>query len=175
MEIVTYVCAGAITHRDNMGDEGHTETGDAQTMSAGTGVVHAEYNREQRTTTISQIWILPDRRSAKPNWGSKTFPKAADESAFEVLASDRPADVESDALPLNADAAVLATTLKAGQTLRQSLAVGRAVYLVPASGTVAVNGVPVNARDGAVIRDEAEIVVTAREEVELVVVEAAAA
>jgi redox-sensitive bicupin YhaK (pirin superfamily) len=67
MEIITYVREGAITHKDNMGNQGRTEAGDVQIMSAGTGVVHAEYNLESTTTKIFQIWIVPDRRGAKPN------------------------------------------------------------------------------------------------------------
>ena len=174
MEIITYVREGAITHRDNMGNEGRTEAGDVQIMSAGTGIVHSEYNREAVTTKIFQIWILPDRRGVQPGWGSKTFPKAARDAAFEVLASGRPGDADSGALPLNANAAVLATTLQPGQTLRQKLAPGRVAYLVPATGAVDVNGTLVSARDGVAIRDEDEIRVSARESAELVLVEAAA-
>ncbi len=174
MEIITYVREGAITHRDSMGNEGRTAAGDVQIMSAGTGVVHSEYNLEPQTTKLFQIWVLPDQRGAKPNWGAKTFPRASRDAAFEVLASGRPADAGSGALPLNADSAVLAATLRAGQTLRHAIATGRVAYLVPASGSVEVNGTLVNARDGAAIRDEAEIVVTAREDAELVMVEAKA-
>lgn len=174
MEIVTYIRQGAITHRDSMGNVGRTEAGDVQIMSAGTGVVHSEYNLEATPTRLFQIWIFPDIRGAQPNWGTKTFPKATREAAFEVLASGRPGDVESGALKLNANAAVLAATLKAGQTLRQPLSAGRTAYLVPATGSIEVNGVPVNTRDGAAIVDETEIVVTAREDAELVLVDAAA-
>lgn len=174
MEIVTYIREGAITHRDSMGNVGRTEAGDVQIMSAGTGVVHSEYNLEAVPTRLFQIWIFPDRRGAKPNWGTRTFPKAAREAGFEVLASGRPGDVESGALPLNANAAVMAATLKAGQTLRHALAPGRTAYLVPATGSIEVNGVAVSTRDGAAIVDEAEIVVTAREDAEVVLVEAAA-
>ena len=174
MEIVTYVREGAITHRDSMGNEGRTEAGDVQIMSAGTGVTHSEYNLEDVATRLFQIWILPDRRGVKPNWGAKTFPKSAREAAFEVLASGRPADADSGALPLNADAAVLAATLKAGQTLRQTLGAGRAAYLVPATGVIEVNGQAMGTRDGAAISDVTEIVVTAREDAELVLVEVAA-
>ncbi|NOG72974.1 pirin family protein [Roseicella sp. DB1501] len=173
MEIVTYVRDGAITHRDSLGNEGRTEAGDVQIMSAGTGVVHSEYNLEPETTRIFQIWIIPDRRGATPNWGAKQFPKASREAGFEVLASGRPQDAESGALPLNVDGAVLATTLKAGQTLRQPLAEGRAAYLVPAKGAVTVNGVALGARDGAGIVDEPVIEITAGEDAELVLVEVA--
>ena len=92
MEIITYVREGAITHRDNLGNEGRTEAGDVQIMSAGTGVVHSEYNLEPEATRIFQIWIMPDRRGAKPNWGAKAFPKEQREAGFEVLASGRPQD-----------------------------------------------------------------------------------
>ena len=175
MEIVTYVREGAITHRDSLGNEGRTEAGDVQVMSAGTGVVHSEYNLEPVPTTLFQIWILPDRRGARPSWGTRRFPKAAREAGFEVLASGRPQDEGKGALPLNADGAVMAATLKAGQSATLPLAPGRVAYLVPAKGAVTVNGVAVGARDGVAIRDEAEIAVTATEDAELVLVEVAAA
>jgi redox-sensitive bicupin YhaK (pirin superfamily) len=174
MEIITYVREGAITHRDNMGNEGRTEAGDVQNMSAGTGVVHAEYNLEPTTTRIFQIWIVPDRRGVKPAWGAKSFPKEQREAGFEVLASGRPGDAGAGALPINVDGAVMAATLKKGQTLVQQLAPGRAAYLVPARGAVTVNGQAVAARDGAGIVDEASIAITATEDAELVMVEVAA-
>ena len=92
MEIITYVREGAITHKDSLGKTGRTEAGDVQIMSAGTGVVHSEYNLEPETTRIFQIWIIPDRRGVKPNWGAKEFPKATREAGFEVLASGREQD-----------------------------------------------------------------------------------
>ncbi|HET6183183.1 MAG TPA: pirin family protein [Acetobacteraceae bacterium] len=174
MEIITYVREGAITHRDSVGNEGRTAAGDVQIMSAGTGIVHSEYNFEPGPTKIFQIWILPDRKGAPPGWGAKTFPKASRAADFEVLASGRAEDAASGALHINADAAVLAATLKEGQTLRRKLGQGRVAYLVPATGAMEVNGARVNARDGAAIRDEAEIAITARAGSELVLVDVAA-
>src|SRR6185503_5669088 len=66
MEIITYVREGAITHRDNLGNQGRTEAGDVQVMSAGTGITHSEYNRESAATKIFQIWIIPDRERRPP-------------------------------------------------------------------------------------------------------------
>jgi redox-sensitive bicupin YhaK (pirin superfamily) len=172
MEIITYVRQGAITHKDNMGNEGRTEAGDVQIMSAGTGVVHSEYNLESEVTKIFQIWIIPDRQGATPNWGAKSFPKAGRDARFEVLASGREGD--TDALPINADAAVMAATLAKGQELTHALPAGRVAYLVAARGSVSVNGQMLSLRDGAAIRDEAEIRITADDEAELVMVEAAA-
>ena len=174
MEIITYVREGAITHRDNLGNEGRTEAGDVQIMSAGTGVTHSEYNLESTTTKIFQIWILPDRRGAAPNWGAKTFPKTAGEAKFEVLAGGREGDAATGALPINADAAVMAATLAKGQELKLTLAPGRAAYLVPAKGSATVNGHMLGERDGAAIEGESEVTIIANDEVELVLVEVAA-
>ncbi|WP_439553222.1 pirin family protein [Falsiroseomonas sp.] len=173
MEIITYVREGAITHRDNMGNEGRTGAGDVQIMSAGTGVVHAEYNLEPETTKIFQIWIMPDQRGAKPNWGAKTFPKAGREAAFEVLASGRPGDAGTGALPINVNGAVMAATIARGQTLTQPLATGRAAYLVLAKGAATVNGAALHERDGVGIAREEAVTITATEDAEVVMVEVA--
>ncbi|KQY83613.1 MULTISPECIES: pirin family protein [unclassified Brevundimonas] len=168
MEIITYVRTGAITHEDSMGNKGRTGAGDVQVMSAGTGVRHSEFNLEDETTTLFQIWIEADVRGAKPAWGAKVFPKHDRTGQFSVLASGDPTD---EALTINADAKVLGATLNAGESLTYSLAEGRHAYLVPAVGAVEVNGVPLNARDGAAIRDEAEITITAKADAELVMVD----
>lgn len=174
MEIITFVREGAITHKDSMGNVGRTGAGDVQIMSAGRGVTHSEYNLEPQTTRIFQIWILPDVRGAEPRWGAKEFPKARGDGAITVLASGRPADAGGEALPINADAAVMATTLTRGQSATLALAPGRAAYLVPARGSVTVNGVAVGPRDGAAISDVAEAVITATDDAEVVLVEVAA-
>ncbi|MBY0329161.1 MAG: pirin family protein [Acetobacteraceae bacterium] len=174
MEIITYVREGAITHKDSMGNEGRTEAGDVQIMSAGTGVVHGEWNLEPEVTKIFQIWIIPDRLGAAPHWGAKRFPKAAARDAgFEVLASGRAQDAGTGALPINVDGAVMAATLPAGQAVTLDLAPGRAAYLVPARGAVTVNGAALGARDGAAIREERRVEIAAAEDAEVVLVEVA--
>lgn len=170
MEIITYVRAGAITHRDSLGNEGRTEAGDVQVMHAGTGIVHAEYNRDAGPCTLFQIWILPDQRGVKPGWQARVFPKSS-EGTLEVFASGRMQDADKGALPLYADAALFAGTLKAGQKITQTLAADRAAYLVPARGSVLVNGVPAGARDGLAIVDEPTLEIVADVEAELVIVE----
>lgn len=174
MEIVTFVRQGAITHKDNLGNEGRTEAGDVQVMSAGTGIVHAEYNLEPDATRIFQIWIEPDRRGAKPSWGAKQFPRDNRDGAFSLLAGGRAGDAEAGALPINANAAVYAATVKAGQSVRHTLGDGRKAYLVPATGAVTVNGVAAGARDGVAIDDVPAVEVTATEDTELVLVDVAA-
>ena len=166
MEIITYVRSGAITHRDNLGNEGRTEAGDVQVMHAGRGIVHAEYNKEPVETRIFQIWLMPNRAGVAPGWGARAFPGAGE--GLRVLASG---DGRDGALPLYADGAVLAGRLEAGQSIQHRLEPGRRAYLVPASGTVTVNGVRVSTRDGAAIEGETALAIKAEDAAELVIVE----
>jgi len=172
MEIVTYVRTGAITHKDSLGNEGRTEAGDVQVMSAGTGITHAEYNVEDVETTLFQIWILPDRDKLgqPPKWGAKPFPKSDRAGGWAVLASGHEGD--RDALPINADARVAGATVNAGETLDYALN-GRKGYLVAATGSLEVNGEIANQRDGVAIADVDTVTITALEDSELVLVETA--
>lgn len=171
MEIITYVRDGAITHQDSLGNKGRTVAGDVQVMSAGSGVRHSEYNLEPETTRIFQIWIEPTQGGGQPTWGSKPFPKADRSGKLVTIASGFASD--TDALPIRADARVLATTLKAGETATYDAEKARHLYLVPAVGSVEVNGVRVNARDGAAIHGETKLTITALADAELVLVDAA--
>ncbi|WP_158807515.1 pirin family protein [Beijerinckia sp. L45] len=171
MEIITYVTQGAITHQDSLGNTGRTEAGDIQVMSAGTGVRHSEFNLEDETTRLFQIWILPDARGAAPAWGAKPFPKGERSGRFVALASGVAGD--ADVLPIRADARLLGATLKAGESADYSVDTSRHLYLVPAKGSVTVNGVALAERGGAAITGETAIRVTAIEDSELVLVDAA--
>jgi hypothetical protein len=169
MEIITYVRSGAITHQDSMGNSGRTEAGDVQVMSAGAGVRHSEYNREDETTTLVQIWIEPKTRGGDPSWGAKPFPKSDRSGQFMALASGFAED--TDALPIRAEARVLGATLKAGQSTSYDLAPGRHGYLVLAAGSADLNGLTLQTRDGAAVRDEGKLTVTALTDAELVLVD----
>jgi redox-sensitive bicupin YhaK (pirin superfamily) len=171
MEIITYVRDGAITHQDSLGNTGRTEAGDVQVMSAGSGVRHSEYNREAGPTRIFQIWIMPTGHGKAPAWGARPFPKDARAGRFVVLASGLAGDAE--ALPIRTDARVLGASLGAGESADYELGSGRHAYLVPARGRVEVNGVALEPRDGAAIRDEAVIRVRALDDAVVVLVDAA--
>jgi redox-sensitive bicupin YhaK (pirin superfamily) len=171
MEIITYVRQGAITHKDSLGNEGRTEAGDVQVMSAGSGIRHAEYNLEPGTTTLFQIWIEPSTKGGAPSWGARPFPKGDRAGKFVTLASG--IDGDADALPIRTDARVAGATLKAGETTEYALGKGRHAYLVPAVGAVEVNGVRLQTRDGAAVSDEDVLRVTALEDAEVVLVDAA--
>lgn len=171
MEIITYVRDGAITHQDSLGNQGRTEAGDVQVMSAGTGVRHSEWNAEDVTTRIFQIWIEPTRRGEKASWGAKPFPQGERAGRFVILASGF--DDDADALPIRTDARVVGATLKADESATYPLGVSRRGYLVPARGEVEVNGVRLNARDGAAIAQEGAVTVKALSDAEIVLVDAA--
>lgn len=168
MEIVTYVRTGAITHQDSMGNKGRTAAGDVQVMSAGTGVMHAEYNLENEQTTLFQIWIETDKKSAPPSWGAMPFPKESRNGAFQLLASG---DSNDDALTINADAKILGATVKAGESISIDAEPDRHLYLVP-SGRVRVNGVEAGPRDGVAITGESKVEIEAEDDAELVLVDA---
>lgn len=169
MEIITYVRKGAITHKDSMGNEGRTEAGDVQIMSAGRGVQHSEWNHEDSETTLFQIWIEPAIAGGNPNWGARKFPKADRSGAWSVLASG---DESKGALPIRQDADVLGATLKADESLDYEVKAGRYGYLVLAAGSVELNGdVLLNARDGAAITGAETITIKAIEDAEIVFVD----
>ena len=171
MEIITYVREGAITHEDSLGNKGRTTAGDVQVMSAGTGVRHAEYNLEDETTRIFQIWILPDSAGGPPAWGAAPFPKGDRAGRFVPLASGVAGD--EGVLPIRTDARVLGATIGAGETATYTLDPSRHAYLVSTAGAVEVNGVRLEPRDGAAITGESRLTVKALADAEVVLVDAA--
>ena len=169
MEIITYVRQGAITHRDSLGNQGRTEAGQVQVMSAGTGIVHSEANLEDVTTTLFQIWIHPDRRGHAPSWGTRPFPVEARANRLVTLASGVEGDDE--ALDINATARVRAATVTAGESLTWSLPTGWLGYVVLASGLVRIDDVTLEERDGTAIADMKEVTIRADRDSEIVIVE----
>ena len=171
MEIVTYVRQGAICHKDSLGNEGRTAAGDVQVMSAGTGIRHSEFNLEDEECRLFQIWILPDRGGHPPSWGTRPFPKDDRHGRFVTLASGLRGDDE--ALPINTPGRVAGAFVRAGETVRYETSPERHRYLVPATGRVRIGEVEAQARDGIAITGETAIEVTALEDSELVLVDAA--
>lgn len=171
MEIITYVRKGAITHRDSLGNLGRTGAGDVQVMSAGTGIQHSEYNLEDEATQLFQIWILPDSRGEAPSWGARPFPKGDRAGHFVALASGMEGD--GDALPIRTNARILGATVKAGDTVTYETSPDRHAYLVAAAGRIQIGDTEANSRDGVAITGLDRIVVTALEDSELVLVDAA--
>ena len=170
MEIVTFVRSGAITHQDSLGNRGVTPAGDVQVMSAGAGIRHSEHNLEDETTTLFQIWIIPDTAGGAPFWDQRAFPRGDRAGRWVLVASGTPE--QDDALPIRADAKVLAATLAAGESVTYPADPARHQYLVAPLGRIRVNGQEAEPRDGIAITGESEITLTALEDAEVVMVDA---
>ena len=136
------------------------------------GVAHSEFNLEDEETTLFQIWIIPEERGGDPGWGARQFPKGNRTGQFVPLASGVAND--DDALPIRTDARVLGATVKAGESVTYTpRTADRHLYLVPATGRIRVGDIEAQARDGIAITKEESITITALEDSELVLVDAA--
>ena len=166
MEIISYVREGAVTHQDTLGSIGRTEAGDVQIMSAGTGIRHAEHNRDAVPLKLFQIWLRPRAAGGPPRWHSRKFPKDDRAGQLITLASGDPRD--ADALPIQADARVLGATLRPGDGVSYELAEGRYAYLAPSRGVVVVNGERLETGDGVAAILERRLDIRAEDEAEIV-------
>lgn len=169
MEIITYVRRGAVSHEDNLGNKGRTAAGQVQVMSAGTGIRHAEFNLDDEDLDLFQIWVEPDEIGHQPRWDQRSFDRDHASHGFVTLVSGRHGREHPDTLFIHQDAAFMAAILEPGEEAELSLDAGRRAYLVPARGTVEVNGEHVPERGSAEIAGETQLRVTALEDVEVVV------
>jgi len=166
MEIITYVRDGAIMHKDSLGNDGITNAGDVQVMSAGTGIQHSEFSHKTADTMLYQIWILPNKEGVKPRWETKGFPKEFSDK-LSLLVSGREQD--KSALFIYADAAIYGGRLKKGVTTE--LAVGDKAYILASKGSVEVNGTVLNTRDGAEVVNEKSLNIKAIDDSEVLVID----
>lgn len=160
MEILTYVVEGEITHQDSMGNGSTIKPGDVQRMTAGTGVLHSEFNKGKAPLHLLQIWIFPERRGLEPGYEQKTFSDSEKLDRFRLIASR---DGREGSLTINQDASVYATILKNGASkltyIAYRFSLGHSGWLQVVRGTINVNGKQLGAGDGAAIKDENEITV----------------
>jgi redox-sensitive bicupin YhaK (pirin superfamily) len=147
MEIISYVLAGALEHRDSMGNGSVIRPGDVQRMSAGTGVTHSEWNHsEAEPVHFLQVWILPERRGITPGYEQKSFGSSDLGSRLRLVASR---DGRDGSLTLHQDASLFIARLSAGEIVRHDLAPGRHAWVQVARGSLALNGVALGEGDGA--------------------------
>ncbi len=172
MEILSYVLSGVLAHRDSSGGGGELRPGEVQRMSAGTGIVHSEFNGSTAAPVhFLQIWLLPDRPGHRPSYEQKAFPAAERRGRLRLVAAPEGADGADGATVLHQDARVYAALLGDGVTAALPLAPGRHAWVQVARGAVEVNGTRLEAGDGAALSDEARVALTGRgaEEAELLV------
>jgi quercetin 2,3-dioxygenase len=167
MEIITYVLEGAVEHEDSTGARGIIRPGDAQRMSAGTGIFHSEANASPDAPThFYQIWIEPNQRNIPPGYDQKTFPPAERHNRLRLIASP---DGRDGAITIHADADVYAGVLDGGASTQQPLARGRAAWVQVAKGAVEVNGALLAEGDGASVEADDSLRLTAEGPSELIV------
>jgi quercetin 2,3-dioxygenase len=157
MEIITLVLEGAVAHEDSSGGQGQVRPGDVQVMTAGTGVVHSEFNpSDTEPLRLLQIWITPDARGRIPRYAQKTFaPDARKNVLLKVVSGD--AGNGNGALRIHQDATLYVSELDGGRALRHGLAAGRRAYLFVTKGALDVNGQRLGPSDAAQIENEGEI------------------
>ncbi len=167
MEIITYVLAGALGHQDNLGNGSTIRPGEVQRMSAGTGVVHSEWNHsESERVHLLQIWILPERRGLTPSYEQRAFAPSELSDRLRLVASR---DGRQGSVTVHQDAALYATRLAAGAKVTHELASMRHAWVQVAWGAVALNGLDLGAGDGAAVSDEKQIELRAGEDAEVLV------
>jgi quercetin 2,3-dioxygenase len=152
MEIITYVLDGAIEHRDSMGNRGLIRPGEIQKMSAGTGILHSEFNpSKEKPVHMLQIWIIPERNGLKPAYEEHRF------TAGELDGKFQPIGGKNGAVSIHQDVELLAGKFAAGETDTRKLAKGRHAWIQIARGEGKLNGKKVTAGDGIAISDEPEV------------------
>ena len=165
MEILTWVLSGALEHRDSLGTHGIIRPGEAQVMSAGTGIRHSEFNAsEAEPVHFLQIWILPASPGRAPRYDQVAFPETELRNRLRLIASP---DGAEGAVKLFQDAKVFAARLDVGAEVQAGVPAGRAGYLQVARGAVTLDGLALNAGDGARIEGEPALAVAAASPAEI--------
>ena len=155
MEIVSYVLEGALAHRDSLGNGASITPGEVQRMSAGTGVLHSEFNHAaDRETHFLQIWILPSRSGITPGYEQKRFDDASKRGRLCLVAAP---DGRDGALTLHADASIHVGLFDGQESAQLPLAPGRLGYVYVARGELEVGGHRLAAGDAAMLRDEPSV------------------
>ncbi len=165
MEIITYVRRGAISHRDNQGNEGRTPAGDVQVMSAGKGIFHSEYNRESEDTVLYQIWIEPNKKHVDPRWEQRAFPKEPVSDALTLLVSG----TEDEALFIHQDTKVYGGRLNAGARITHPIV--HQLYVLASSGSLEIGDKTLNKGDAAEITELSKITIHALTDAEVIVID----
>jgi redox-sensitive bicupin YhaK (pirin superfamily) len=173
MEIVTYVIEGELEHRDNQGNQGVIHPGEVQRMTAGSGILHSEYNHsKEKPLRLLQMWLFANRRGLPPSWEQHKFAK--EERANRLLPVVVPENTDNgDALHIHQDAAIYVSSLAAGGKVEHKLKPGRKAYLFVVDGKVAVNDKPMQTRDAARIEEESNLTIKADKPAELILLDLA--
>jgi redox-sensitive bicupin YhaK (pirin superfamily) len=174
MEIITFVRSGAITHQDNKGHKGTTKAGEVQVMSAGTGIVHSEYNHSKSPLTLYQIWIETNKYNVQPRWESKLFPTTYSTSELPLLVSGYAED-KNDALFIHQKARIFGGKVKKGAVF--SHAITHQAYILASEGDFVLmnskgHNVVLHKGDAAEVSDSESINIEALSHCEILIIDA---
>lgn len=167
MEILTYILEGALEHKDTLGTGSIIQSGDVQRMSAGTGILHSEYNHLQdRQVHLLQIWIIPEKKGLAPSYEQKNFSKKRKPGELTLIASP---DGAEDSLTIHQDVSLSVLDLAPGQSFKYDMRKDRMAWLQVARGQVSLNGENLSQGDGMAVSDERELEFRTQEKVEILI------
>src|SRR3989344_6574386 len=165
MEIITYMLQGALRHEDSLGNGSVIKAGDVQRMTAGTGIVHSEFNASSTESAhLLQIWLLPERNNIEPGYEEKHFDAVEKQGRWRLIASH---DGREGSLLIHQDIALYAAVLTKGEQLSYDMGAARSLYLQVARGSVDLNGEILTAGDAAKMDKQQSIAIQALEAAEL--------
>lgn len=165
MEIISIVLEGELEHKDSMGNVARIKPGEVQRMTAGTGVVHSEYNPQPaQPVHFLQIWILPAERNVAPSYDQAYFPPEERRGVLRRVVSP---DGGDGSITIGQDASLYLTTLEGGQQVAHTLAAGRKAYVQVLRGKALLDGQPLEAGDGARIQDQAAVMLQGASDAEV--------
>ncbi|MEO0458246.1 MAG: pirin family protein [Cyanobacteria bacterium P01_A01_bin.114] len=155
MEIISYVLDGGLEHKDSLGTGSVIRPGDVQRMSAGTGIMHSEYNASQADPVhFLQIWVMPDERGLTPSYEQTHFTQADKQGQLRLVGSR---EGREGSVTIHQDVDLYAAAIAPSDSIRHNIAPGRAVWVQVARGAITLNGQPLTAGDGASVIDEPQI------------------
>ena len=171
MEILTWVLEGALEHRDSLGNGSIIRPGDLQRMTAGTGILHSEFNHSKTAPVhLLQIWIFPDQKALTPEYEQKSFENGSLVDKFKLIAAG---DGRNGAVALNQDVSFHIAKLSEGKLLRRGVDPNRHTWLQLAAGSITLNGNRMEIGDGAAVYEESVVEVEVIEKAELLLIDLA--
>ena len=167
MEIVTYVIDGELEHKDNQGNHGVIYPGEVQRMTAGSGIMHSEYNHStQKPLRLLQMWIFPNKKNLKPSWEQRKFSKEEALNKFlPIIASE-----DEKTLQIHQDVSFYISTLTPGREINYELD-HRNAYVFVINGEISFNQNHMESRDAAKVEDENRLSVKATKATELLLID----
>ncbi|CZE46390.1 pirin family protein [Campylobacter geochelonis] len=170
MEIITYVINGTLTHKDSMGNERSLGRGDVQYLSAGVGITHSEYNNSDEVLRLLQIWIFPDKKGHKPNYGDQKFDSSLRHNKLLPIVSSKANGSSLAPIRINQDANFYVSELDKGVSVEFKVAKNRQAYLVLIEGKALINEFELAEQDGLESTEES-LKITALEKSHFLVIE----